>query len=241
MQSFILHFDSNDLKRLNTCRKILQVSTLSDICTADGRYIERNMLDGSSTPFPRSQYTWPVTPPAIPQSYWKLWRQALRRCFVQPNEHPTRLHQPLGSWLNTPSDWKALFSPSTQCLYIQQGLNYAIWLQVPTRTCTQRFQSSTLSTQTPPRDTVPCTYFHRGTYLQLTGIGTPLPVPPETSTDLLSHIKQLPSGDQWASLQIEISDDGLNLAQSLQTGNATAVSDGSYKDDYASGTSCSVL
>ena len=141
------------------------------------------MLDGSSTLFPRSRYTWPVTPPIIPQSYWKLWRQALRRCFVQPNQHPTRLHQPLGSWLHTPSDWKALFSPSTQCLYIQQGLNYAIWLQVPTCTCSQRFQSSTLSTQTPPRDTVPCMYFHRGTYLQLTGIGTLLPVSPETSTD----------------------------------------------------------
>ena len=85
----------------------------------------------------------------------------------------------------------------------------------------------------------PCTYYHRSDFLQLSSTGALLPDTSDEPTDLYSYIKQLPSGDQWTSSQIEIPDNGLSLAQSLQDSTSTAVSNGSYKDDY--GTSCSVF
>ena len=58
-------------------------------------------------------------------------------------------------------------------------------------------------------------------------------------TTLQDHIAALPSTDQWASIITEISDDSIDLAHGIRLGTATAISDGSYHDNY--GTSCSIL
>ena len=58
-------------------------------------------------------------------------------------------------------------------------------------------------------------------------------------TDLQSHILALPPSDQWASTRTEITDNGLDLALGITQGNATAISDGSYKEQY--GASRSIL
>ena len=54
MQILQCHYSGNDLRKLHQCQEFLQVLTISDICTADGRSLDNSMLSGRSTLRPRS-------------------------------------------------------------------------------------------------------------------------------------------------------------------------------------------
>ena len=49
MQILQCHYSGNDLRKLHQCRKFLQVLTISNIRTADGRSLDKSMLSGRST------------------------------------------------------------------------------------------------------------------------------------------------------------------------------------------------
>ena len=48
MQILQCHYSSSDLRMLNQCKEYLQVLTVSDITTADGRYLDDSVLSGQS-------------------------------------------------------------------------------------------------------------------------------------------------------------------------------------------------
>ena len=168
--------------------------------------------------------------------HWTLWRNALRQHLLHPNQRTLR--RPTGQW-TTISDWKWTYSPSENRIYQTTGLNYTFWTAIPTRTQRQRFQIGDTSPHRP-HDILPATVFLRTPHLlTLTGIGQLQLSAPTNLTDLRSHILALPQSDQWASTRTEITDNGLDLALGITQGNATAISDGSYKEQY--GASCSIL
>jgi ribonuclease HI len=95
------------MTKLNRCRNYLQVLFLSDICTADGKFIERRFLNTTPSPafstlaFPREQ----------PSSQdWKVWRST----WYHLTSNTGRLKSPLGDWINTPSvQWTWFLLPET--------------------------------------------------------------------------------------------------------------------------------
>jgi hypothetical protein len=67
---------ATQLQKLNACRMYLQVSRVSDITSADGKFIRSGILNGSdSTPY-RSSTDWPRQgrPPKL---WWLLWKNKL--------------------------------------------------------------------------------------------------------------------------------------------------------------------
>ena len=79
---------------------------------------------------------------------------------------------------------------------------------------------------------------HSPQLLTLTGSGHIDQQHPQEPLSLSKHISALPPLDQWASTKHEITD-GHDLACGISQGTATAISDGSYKQNY--GTSCTIL
>ena len=145
------------------------------------------------------------------------------------------LRQPTGQWL-TISDWKWVYSPSENRIYQTTGVNYTSWTALPSRTRRKRFQRGEIITQRP-HNIVPVTQsLQNPQLLILTGLGHLQNTPHIT---LNNHLLALASSDQWASAYHKITDDGYDLALRITQGTATAVSDGSYKNQY--GASCSIL
>ena len=91
-----------------------------------------------------------------------------------------------------------------------------------------------------PTNIVPATVLLRQPHLLILNCTGSLTNNPTIDlTTLQDHITALPLTDQWASIIAEISDDGIDLAHGIHLGTATAISDGSYHNNY--GTSCSIL
>ncbi|KAL3801726.1 hypothetical protein ACHAW5_002201 [Stephanodiscus triporus] len=93
--------------KMNRCRNYLQVLFMSDICTADGKFIERRFLNTNPTPvssdlsFPREQPT---------SQDWKVWRST----WYQLTSNTGSLRSPLGDWINKPAaPWTWLALPET--------------------------------------------------------------------------------------------------------------------------------
>ena len=181
---------------------------------------------------------WPDTPPILPRSYWQLWTHALQHRFCIHNQQ-RRLRQPLGNWLHQPTDWTWFYSPSENRVHQLTSLLYRTWTHHPSQTRTKKFQPSNLTSLKRPTDSVPCTVHRHGPNIHISGIATLAPTVATPPTMLIEHIHHQHPGDQWASIRIEIHDEGQDFAHGITLGTATAISDGSYKAGY--GTSCSVL
>ena len=75
-------WSKTELLHINTVRQYMQVTTLSDICTYRGDEILKNTLSGTKHPScSSSKYNWPRVPKP-PQSYIKIWCQAIRKAFT---------------------------------------------------------------------------------------------------------------------------------------------------------------
>jgi hypothetical protein len=99
-----------ELQRLNACRMYLQVSRVSDITSADGKFLRHNILVGhNSLPY-QTGTTWPRQgrPPKL---WWLLWKRMLQG-VLSTNGVSSILRQPLGEWLPTAqlADWEVVYS-----------------------------------------------------------------------------------------------------------------------------------
>jgi hypothetical protein len=87
-----LNFSHSQLKLINNCRLFLQVLTLSDITSADGKTLLPNYTKGIVSTDRTSSLKWPEqTRP--PPSAWTLWKTAL--AHISTSE---KLSTPLGRW-----------------------------------------------------------------------------------------------------------------------------------------------
>ena len=91
-----------DLKVLNQCRLFLRVSTLSDICSSDGRTITRQCWEGLHPV--HSTLLWPKQDKPASSS-WSTWRKYITRCYLQDESNTRKkrsnlqLDTELGPWL----------------------------------------------------------------------------------------------------------------------------------------------
>ena len=90
----------NTLLRMNRCRNYLNVLFMSEICTADGKYIDRRLLCISPSPAD-SDLQFPQEQPFCQD--WRVWRST----WYEITSQSGKLRTPLGDWVNKPpSRWR---------------------------------------------------------------------------------------------------------------------------------------
>ena len=134
MQIFIdKGYDHHHMHILNECRMYLQVISLSDMCTADGKYLTYDAYHGNISTRPRLA-GWPRRPPQLPASHWTLWKQALGQCILASTTDRKLLH-PVGNWLPVATThWKWYFSPQEQRLYHRTPDGFEVFSRAPAPT-----------------------------------------------------------------------------------------------------------
>ena len=89
-------YSNSELTHINRCRLYLQVSSLSDITTACGKYLTHSATHCNFDSFMPHHYSWPNQ--MRPYQYSRrLWKEALKRAFPH---NSNILTQKLGSWNN---------------------------------------------------------------------------------------------------------------------------------------------
>jgi hypothetical protein len=113
MEIFQSHnFSPIQLRHLNNCRIFLQVLTLSDITSADGKYILPTALKGERTQEQTSTLHWPRQDSPTELS-WDLWRLALSHISTH-----SKLLRPLGPWTGNPHQtWTWYIDSDTKVVY----------------------------------------------------------------------------------------------------------------------------
>ena len=99
-----------ELQRLNACCMYLQVSRVSDITNADGKFLRNNILVGrNSLPY-QTGTKWPRQG-RPPKSWWLLWKHTLKG-VLSTNGASHILRHPLGNWLPAAQldDWEEVYS-----------------------------------------------------------------------------------------------------------------------------------
>lgn len=231
-------YRGNDLATLNQCRMFLRTITLSDLCTADGKYITYDAFHGQ--PQTRQRVAgWPRRPPYLSPQAWSLWKQAIDKCFLRPHTAIRELRTQLGAWNNmATSTWKWYFSPSETRLYHVEGPFYHVYVRVThgrTRIANARFSSlETLVHVLPPDALLASVAKYAADSFHVTGTSVrPQPdeplVPPYHLMTLADIFALMPPSDRWAIDGFHADDEGNVLADGIIRKEATAVSDGSFK------------
>jgi hypothetical protein len=121
---------ATELQRLNACRMWLQVSRVSDISSAEGRFLRKECLVGTNTTTYQSSTRWPRQG-RPPKTWWALWKKKIQVVLSSNGVSPT-LRVPLGRWhaeVQT-GKWDVVFSamlgqPEIFCL--QQNGEYDVF------------------------------------------------------------------------------------------------------------------
>lgn len=101
IMDFILSLDifkRGELRRINYCRLYLDVHTISDIATACGRFLSKDLLSGNtSVETSQSKGKGVVQDRPTCKRSWQLWRRACT--MLCSNKRTKRLCDPLGHWI----------------------------------------------------------------------------------------------------------------------------------------------
>jgi hypothetical protein len=141
--------DPPDIARLNRCRVYLQVLFLSNITTADGKYLEHFIFDpGGATK--RSRYTFPREKPS--KQDWDRWINFW-------HEHTTtggKLKSPLGGWINpTHRIWHWYYNTEREELYHINGSTIKYFKRATGWQCTRSTTTFELKCTKPSAQTCP--------------------------------------------------------------------------------------
>ena len=103
MEDFLLEDPTAmELRQLNLCRLYLRVTTLSDICNANGQAVTKQCWEGIQ-PTDAIQL-WPRQPKP-PSKAWSVWRTYINQCYLADDTTTRKkrtnlqLATPLGPWL----------------------------------------------------------------------------------------------------------------------------------------------
>ena len=106
----------------------LQVTSLADIVTADGRCIRPEIVECNRIAQRSSQWTWPQQPkPTLQQQ--DNWKEAITKHLItQGSKKHLRLCQQLGRWTGTPtSHWQYYYDQITKRSWKHQEIDAKVW------------------------------------------------------------------------------------------------------------------
>jgi hypothetical protein len=109
-------FTPMELRHINAVRIHLQVATLSEIATADGKRITDDVMRGIKSTSRTSELTNWIRQPKTTKEQRRLWNSALSKYFLHNESHI--LKTPLGSWIDNPTQqWATYYDLKKQVLY----------------------------------------------------------------------------------------------------------------------------
>jgi hypothetical protein len=221
--------DKKTIRSLSRCRGSLEIIFLSDMTTADGRYLEQFVFDPGSK-VARSKYKIPQESPA--KRDWDAWFDFWHDYTATGD----KLHTPLGAWL-TPTHMRWLWyynSPTDDLHRIEKGKVHHYRRIVTFR----RTRSSTSYDIASEEDLTPT--FKRGTptpVLTSTNTrvnklneGTPFATEPLPPTDFWEFLNTWGGTWMWESTDdSQQSKHNLSwLVEGMKFNTLTWVADGSY-------------
>ena len=227
-------FASRDLGRetvlsLNRCRMSLESIFLSDISTADSRYLEDFVFDpggrgrSSNFKFPREVPT---------RDDWDSWFNFWHSYTATGN----KLHVPLGNWINsTHPVWKWHYKAATDDLFQIEGtslIHYKPAVGFCITRSTRSYRMSHEEPFTPGTDVgLPVSVIGMpGSQVTKLSIGPTIDIPTHASTGFWESLHSL--GGRWMWDKIESGKDTpadvLWIADSLRKGTLVWATDGSY-------------
>jgi hypothetical protein len=115
-----LNFMCHQLCQINQCRLYLQVLSISDISTANGRSLLPGILQGTRDDQRTSKLQWPVSHHLANWSAWHL--------LLQHISTGGKLSQPLGEWVTVPHQPWYWFYDKDAALILHFDSNKDQWL-----------------------------------------------------------------------------------------------------------------
>jgi Reverse transcriptase (RNA-dependent DNA polymerase) len=187
---------TQNLSHINACRMYLQVTTVSDIATADGTCIRPEVL--ACTPFTcrRSPLDWPIQPQPTKHQQ-KIWSMVLTKHLVtQGSKKKLILKQHLGEWTSSPNMlWHTYIHPKKKTLWTFSPLRKKWYIQPSISHCPTRPKFETMETErtyvesSPPPDSSPCDLLPSGrvSYRPVAKSITPVKPPANTFRAYMSN------------------------------------------------------
>jgi hypothetical protein len=124
--------NKNERVLFNRCRIYLKVCLVSDITTADGRYISWYAAQGLEDSTQPSKWKWPKQG-RPPRHAWEMWQKGIHLLGSQDRSGRIQLHQKLGKWkLEDDTGW-LLDATSDRLLNQKTGQIYIKKTGRPTR------------------------------------------------------------------------------------------------------------
>ncbi|CAJ1953065.1 unnamed protein product [Cylindrotheca closterium] len=228
--------DQEDLLWLNWCRQYLQVTTLSELTTADGCSLTAASLAGQPSGHFVTSYNWPQTRHPDP-SHCDLWRRVLSQAVLRPYSRRRRLLQPLGPWSDLLDRWTWLFSRTALILFHRTDKNLAIYQPINLRSH-KTFRGDLHNTWTGalPGDVqrASVNLHPRTAYVTVTGTAPVDPPDQESLPASILHTWRELAADMdddwgWVPESIYIEGDEQVLLEALEKGKLRVISGGSFK------------
>jgi hypothetical protein len=148
-------FTNKEITQVNYCRMHLQVTTVSDVCQANGTFIDEAFRDGNLDESSSSSKWLHVNQPRPSQPIWSLWTRALSYWF----DYEGIIHKPLGPWILPGNQlrrtWPSYYDSSTDMLYIRVNDNFRQYDR-PSTDC-EEFSFGSDSTWQPNSTSLPVT------------------------------------------------------------------------------------
>ena len=226
-------YDGEQLRKINMCRIYLKITFLSDIAAVNGQRILLGYYNGKhhQDSGRRSRLNWPPVG-ELPQSWWKLWQEFLTRWCGSA----LRIADPLGRWYEGAE-------VLTQCCFLlherrlimnHQNKYYEfspVNDKARTRFQTQAYLFDELHLIRVAK-VVDITYKNKSIYVIAQSAQTVIPshTAPESQSlqdlyrDLAPELQRTIGKVTWPNLP-----ELIDIVQSIQTGTAMGVSDGSVR------------
>jgi hypothetical protein len=234
MRLFMAHKDiaKSSLSQLNRCHMYLQVFTLSDIITGDGKKIRIEAWNGRKYDTGRDNSQWPMWGRPSLQN-WTVWRTALKTVLC--SKYDRMVDQPLGSWTHIPVQWKwySLVENEHVRLIRKQGDSYVEHKKIGRSKLQQRYCTEGITVDMNKKVRLIPTTIEKGHKSLIMSY--------PTSIADCTKDREKPHQTPWLHISKLNSGSMMQLASDIRRGKAIAVSDGSYSELKGIGTASWVL
>ena len=225
-------FDDKTLISCNRCRVFMEVITLSDIATGDGRRLQPDCI-GVSRNVPRcNKWEWPTEKPTRTDK--SRWKEALR--YFTTGNYTLRAAYRLGPWIREPHkpvNWR--YDPPTNLLYRRHRNRWHCYSESQQQTTRRvNYRLSAVLPDDPPLHAEWATVdLDRLGRAHFSG-SAPAHIPQDPVFESLTQLINSWGDEGWPLTECsQFPEDGRALAEGIVNGTALCSSDGAYKPRYS--------
>ncbi len=215
----------------NRCRMYLQVFTISDICTADGKRITNKTWHGRRQTDNVRRLQWPTWERPTLQS-WTTWRKVLKEilCPFQVQ----MLEKPLGNWTHAPTYWNWYIDLNDN-LYYNKGEQWRIHKKIGGTPRRRRYSTEGYNIRKVENNLRLTSVRLAYGYYYIEGSS----IINQTKTHIVDTIVM--QQNKWLEGCVKEPENIEQIIQSFQKGEIIAVTDGSYMDNHKIGTAAWII